>query len=45
MSKVSEPRVRSRKLCSRPDLVHTSMNVKYIAFITYIYIIFHPLID
>ena len=36
-SKVSEPRKGLRKVCSRPDVVNTS--VKKIMFIPYIYII------
>ena len=37
-SKESEPRRGLRKVCSWPNVVYTSVNIKKIMFIPYIYI-------
>ena len=38
-SKVSEPQRGFRMVCSLPDVVYTSVNVKKMMFIPYVYII------
>ena len=38
-SKVSEPGRGLRKVCSLPEVVYTTVNIKKIMFIPYIYII------
>ena len=43
--KVNESRMGSCKLCWRPIVVYTSINIRKIKFIAYTYIRFYPEVD